>query len=221
MSWLPLALSFQVATVATLLAGALAVALAGLMARRHFPGADLLDAVLTAPMVLPPTVLGYYLLVSIGAESPIGRAFFAVTGTPLVFSRAALVVAAGLTAFPFVLKSARAAIEGVDLRLVGAAQTLGASPLRAFFTVTLPLAAPGIFAGLTLGYARALGDFGVTYMVAANLPGDTQTAALAIYDAVQAGRDAQANGMALVMTALAVATLWATTKLTRSRRHGF
>jgi molybdate transport system permease protein len=220
-SWQPLALSFQVATVATLLAGGLAVALAGLMARRRFPGADLLDALLTAPMVLPPTVLGYYLLVSLGDESAVGRAWHAVTGGSLVFNRTALVLAAGLTSFPFVLKSARAAIEGVDLRLIGAAQTLGASPLRTFFTVTLPLSAPGIAAGLMLGYARALGDFGLTYMIAGDQPGSTQTASLAIYDAWQADRGAEANAMAMVMAALAVVALWATVKLTRPRRHGF
>lgn len=221
MNWQPLVLSFQVATLATLLAGALGIALAGLMAQTRFRGSDLLEVVLTAPMVLPPTVLGYYLLTAIGRQSAIGQGFETLTGSSIVFTPTGAVVAATLAALPFVLKSARAAMADVDLRLVGAAQTLGATPLRVFFTIVLPLARNGVIAGLTLGFARALGDFGVTLMVAGNIPGLTQTASLAIYDAVLADRDAQAAGMAAVMTALAIAALYAVAKLTRTRRHGF
>lgn len=221
MSWQPLALSFQVAALATLVAGVAGVALAGLIARTRFRGSDLLDVIITAPMVLPPTVLGYYLLHVLGRNSAIGRAYEAVTGSSLVFTPAAAVLAAAVAAFPFVVKAARAAMEDVDPRLVGAAATLGASPLRVFLTVTLPLSRNGVLAGLTLGFARALGDFGVTLMVAGNIPGLTQTGALAIYDAVQANREAQAAGMAAVMTALAVAALYAGTKLVRRRPHAW
>lgn len=219
MSSEPLVLSFQIALLATLVAGVLGVALAGLMARARFFGRDLLDAMLTAPMVLPPTVLGYYLLVAIGREGALGRAYESLTGSPLAFTPAAAVLAACLTALPFVVKSARAAMEDVDPRLTAAAATLGASPLRVFFTIVLPLSRGGVLAGLTLGFARALGDFGMTLMVAGNIPGLTRTGALAIYDAVQSGRDAEAAGLAATLTALGVAALYLATKLARRRPH--
>lgn len=221
MNWEALALSLQVAFVALLLAGGLGVGLAALMATRRLPGADLLEVLVTAPMVLPPTVLGYYLLGLIGRESAVGRAWEALTGAPLVFTPTAAVLAATLAAFPFVVKTARAAMEDVDPRLLGAAATLGASPWRAFVTVLLPLSRGGIVAGLSLGFARALGDFGVTLMIAGNIPGLTQTASLAVYDAVQANREAQAAGLVAVMTAIAVAALYAGARLTRRRPHAW
>jgi molybdate transport system permease protein len=211
----PLLLSFQVSLLATALAGVLGIALAGLLVQRRFPGAQLLDAVLNAPLVLPPTVLGYYLLVLLGRESALGRAYEAVTGSTIVFTRTGATCAAGLAALPFVARSARAALESVDQRFAEAAATLGAPPLRAFRRVLLPLASRGIWAGLTLGFARSLGDFGVTLMVAGNIPERTQTASLAIYDAIQAGRDAQAGGLAAVLTTLAVLALYAINKLSR------
>lgn len=221
MSYEPLVLSFQVAVVATFLAGVVGVALAGVMSRTRLPGSDLLDVLITAPMVLPPTVLGYYLLVTVGRSTPLGRAYETLTGSPLVFTRTAAVLAASIAALPFIVKAARAAMEDVDPRLVGAAATLGASPLRVFLTVVLPLSRNGVLAGLTLGFARALGDFGVTLMVAGNIPGLTQTGALAIYDAVQANRQAEAAGMVAVMTAFAVAALYLGTKLVRDRPHAW
>lgn len=221
MSWEPLRFSFEIAALAALLAGVLGVAVAGLLARARFPGRDLLDVLVTAPMVLPPTVLGYYVLVLLGRNSALGAAFESLTGSPIVFTPTGNLVAATLGAFPFVVKSARAAIEGVDERLIGAARTLGAGRLRTFFTVVLPLSSAGIAAGVVLGFARALGDFGVTLMVAGNIPGLTQTGALAIYDAMQAGRDAQASGMVAAMCALAMAALYGIGKLTPRRRHGW
>lgn len=221
MNWQPLWLSFQVASLATLGAGVLGVALAGLLARRSLPGRHLIDALVSAPMVLPPTVLGYYLLLALGRNSALGRAWEALTGNPLVFTRTAAVLAATVAAFPFVVKSTRAAIEDVDPRLLGAAATLGASPLRVFFTVVLPLSRNGLLAGLTLGFARALGDFGVTLMVAGNIPGLTQTGALAIYDAVQASRDADALAMVAVMTTLAIVALFVGSRLVQQRPHAW
>lgn len=217
----PLLLSFEVATLATCLAAVLGVAIAGVLATPNVWGRELIDASITAPMVLPPTVLGYYLLVVLGRESAIGHAFEALFGTPIVFSRGGAVVAATIGALPLVTKAARAALEAVDIQLLGAARTLGASRLRAFFSVSLPLARRGILAGVMLGFARALGDFGVTLMVAGNIPGRTRTASLAIYDAVLSGRDADATRLSLVMTALAVAVLMAAGYLTRRRRDGF
>ncbi|MDF3069790.1 MAG: Molybdenum transport system permease protein ModB [Polyangiaceae bacterium] len=213
----PLLLSFEVSVLATLLAGVFGVALAGLLASRRFPGAELLDALLNAPLVLPPTVLGYYLLVLLGRDSELGRFYEAWTGSTIVFTRTGATCAAALAALPFVARSARAALDSVEARYAEAAATLGASPLRAFGRVRLPLASRGILAGLTLGFARSLGDFGVTLMVAGNIPDRTQTASLAIYDAIQAGRDAQAGGLAAVLTTIAVLTLYAINKLSPRR----
>jgi molybdate transport system permease protein len=217
----PIILSFQVAVVATCIAGVAGIALAGLMSQRRFAGRDLLDVLITAPLVFPPTVLGYYLLLLVGRSSVLGGAYEAVFGAPIVFTPTAAVLAGTIAALPFVVKGARAAMEDVDPRLVGAASTLGAAPLRVFLTVVLPLSRSGILAGLTLGFARALGDFGVTLMIAGNIPGLTQTGALAIYDAVQANREAEAAGMVAVMTAVAVAALYGGTKLARRRPHAW
>lgn len=217
----PLYLSFEVAAVATLIATVVGIALAGAMSRARFIGSDLLEVLITAPMVLPPTVLGYYLLIAVGRASPIGRAYETVTGSSLVFTKTAAVLAGAIAALPFVVKTARAAMDDVDPRLMGAAATLGASPLRIFFTIVLPLSRNGVLAGMTLGFARALGDFGVTLMVAGNIPGLTQTGALAIFDAVQANREAEAAGIAALMTAFAVVALYVGTKLTRTRPHAW
>jgi molybdate transport system permease protein len=214
----PLALSFEVALIATGVATALGVAIAGVLALPRVVGREVIDSAITAPMVLPPTVLGYYLLVALGRESAIGHGFETLFGTPIVFSRGGAVVAATVGALPLITRAARAALEGVDPRLVGAARTLGASSLRAFFSISLPLARRGILAGTMLGFARALGDFGVTLMIAGNIPGRTRTASLAIYDAVLSGRDSDATYLSLIMTALAMVVLVTAAHLTRERR---
>jgi molybdate transport system permease protein len=213
----PLLLSLEVAAIATVLAVVTGVALAALLAWRRLPGRDLIDAILTAPMVLPPTVLGYYVLVTLGKHSALGRAWHAAFHSDIVFTVTGCVVAATIGALPMVVKSARTALEGVDPTLVQAARTLGAGPVRAFFTVTLPLAAPGVIAGAMLGFARALGDFGVTLMIAGDIPGQTQTASLYIYDQVVGGHDAAAGGMIALLTAVAIATMFAANTLTRRR----
>jgi molybdate transport system permease protein len=213
----PLALSFQIAATATLVAAVVGIALAALLANLRFPGRDLLDGILVAPMVLPPTVLGYYLLVAVGQRSFIGRAFHAITGSDIIFTRTGCVVAASVAALPLVIKFGRAALEQVDVTLLRAARTLGAGPLRVFFTIQLPLAARGVVAALMLGFARALGEFGITIMVAGDIPGDTQTASLAIYDYTQAHRDAAATALACIFTAIAVGILYAVNRLTGRR----
>jgi molybdate transport system permease protein len=210
----PLALSLQIATIATVLAAVAGIALATLLANVRFPGRDVVDVAVTAPLVLPPTVLGYYLLVALGRRSWIGHAFEAAFGSPIVFTRVGAVVAALVGALPLVVKSARAALESVDATLIHAARTLGAGPTRAFFTVQLPLATRGIAAALMLAFARSLGDFGITLMVAGDIPGETQTASLAIYDAIQMQRDGAALGMVAALTAIAVGILYAVSKLT-------
>ena len=217
--WVPLLLSFRVAALASLIALILGVSLAALFAAVRVPGRDLLDAIVAAPMVLPPTVLGYYVLVGLGRQSVIGRAYERAVGEPIVFTATGAVVAATIGALPLVMKSARAAMEEVDPRLMAAARSLGAGPLRAFLTVMLPLSRTGIIAGCALGFARALGDFGVTLMVAGNIPGVTRTASLAIYDMVQANREREATGVVLVMTALSIAALYAVNRLARKERH--
>jgi molybdate transport system permease protein len=209
----PLVLSFQIATLATLVAGVVGVGLATLLANLRFPGRDLVDVVVTAPIVLPPTVLGYYLLVSVGRRSPLGHAFEAVSGSPIVFTRTGAVLAATVGAMPLVVKSGRAALEGVDMTLVRAARTLGAGAGRAFLTIQLPLAARGIVAALMLAFARSLGDFGITLMVAGDIPGETQTASLAIYDAMQEHKDQTALLMVLVLTTIAMSILYTVNKL--------
>jgi len=209
----PLALSLQIATLATLVAAIVGVGIATLLANVRFPGRDLLDVLVTAPTVLPPTVLGYYLLVALGRRSALGHAFEAVFGSSIVFTRTGAVVAATVGALPLVVKTGRAALEEVDPTLMRAARTLGASAARAFFTVQIPLAARGLMSALMLAFARSLGDFGITLMVAGDIPGETQTASLAIYDAIQEHRETAALGMVLALTAIAMAILYTVIKL--------
>jgi molybdate transport system permease protein len=217
MSWTPLLISVEVSWFATLLCVAIGVPLAVLLANGRFFGRDFLDALSSAPMVMPPTVLGYYLLVAFGRTSVVGRAFETITGHSIVFTRTGAVLAAAVGSLPLVIKASRAALEEVDPRLILAARTLGATKLRAIVTVQIPLAARGIVAGTMLGLARALGDFGATLMVAGDIPDETQTASLAIYDAIQSQRDAEAAGMIVVLSAVAVFALYAVNKLTMKR----
>lgn len=218
MSFAPLALSFEVAAVALVIAAVLGIGLAALLANGRLPARDLVGGIITAPMVLPPTVLGYYVLVLLGRRSPLGRLFETVTGSTIVFSKTGAIVAATVGALPLVVMASRAALESVDPTLVSAARTLGAGRLRAFLTIEIPIAAPGIAAGLMLGFARSLGDFGVTLMVAGDIPGETQTASLAIYDAISANREGDALGMIVVLTVAAVGVLYGASKLTRLPR---
>ncbi len=188
-----LGLSLKVAGTAAAIDLVVGVALGWLLARRRFLGRELLDALLTLPMVLPPTVLGYYLLVLMGTHGPLGAWLLGTFGIRLLFTWPAAAVAAAVVALPLVLKSARAAFEGVDPQLERAARSLGLGEPAVFFRVTLPLAARGILAGELLAFARALGEFGATLMVAGSIPGRTQTLSIAVYEAVQAGDDATAN----------------------------
>jgi molybdate transport system permease protein len=215
MDWFPLWLSLRVATLATLIAGGLGVVLAYVLAKGRFRGRGLLEAVATLPIVLPPTVLGYYLLVALGRNSPVGQAWEAVFGRPLVFTVTGAVVAASVSALPFVLRTARAALEDVDHRVEQAARTSGLPEWRVAAVVTLPLARRGLLAGVGLGFARALGDFGATVMVAGNIPGRTQTMPVAVYDAVQAGDGDRAATLALILAVVAVAVLLGVNRLSR------
>jgi molybdate transport system permease protein len=212
--WFPLWLSLRVALIATLFVVLFGVALGWVLARRRFYGREALDAVLTLPLVLPPTVLGYYLLVLLGRNGPFGRIFETLAGQQLVFTWKAAVVAASIGALPLMLKTARAAIASVDTDFEDAARVMGKSEWQVFRLVTLPLASRGILAGAMLAFARSLGDFGATLMVAGNIPGRTQTAAIAIYDATASGRDADALTLVLILSVSAFALLYATNRLT-------
>lgn len=187
--WLsPLLLTLKVATLATIVAMFAGVPIAFLMARRSFLGSRLLDAIMTLPMVLPPTVLGYYLIVLIGRKGLLGP-WLETMGIQLIFTWQGAVIAASIVAYPLVYKSARAGFASADSKLEQAARTLGASELRIFLQVSLPLAWRAVMAGTMLAFARSMGEFGATLMVAGNLPGRTQTLSMAIYSAVEAGRD--------------------------------
>jgi len=205
--WFPLWLSLRVAFVSTAIAFGVGLWLAYILANREFRGKEVLDAAVTLPLVLPPTVLGYYLLVLLAGNSPLGKLWESIFRSPLVFTWKAAVIAALLHALPLLVKSARAALESVDRSLERAARNLGASEWRLFWRVTLPLARRSILAAVALAFARSLGDFGVTLMVAGNIPGRTQTVAVAIYDAVESGNTALARTLVLVISAVALLIL--------------
>lgn len=217
-AWVALALTLKVAGWATALNLLLGVGIGFLMARCRFPGRDVLDAALTLPMVMPPTVLGYYLLVVIGSHGILGAWLLQHFGIRLIFTWQAAVIAATLVAFPLVFKAARAAFEGVDPQLEDAARTLGIGEVAVFFRVSLPLAWRGIVAGAMLAFARAIGEFGATLMVAGNIPGRTQTMSIAIYEAVHAGNDALANTLVLIASGVCIALLVAASYALRRGR---
>ena len=203
----PLWLTLKVAGVATLSAFLAGVALAFLLAKGRFRGKELLDAFLTLPLVLPPTVLGYYLIVLVGRNGWIGRRLYEAFGITLMFTWQGAALAAAIVSLPLVLKSARTAFESVDQNLEKAALTLGLSKADVFFRVSFPLAWRGILAGTMLAFARAMGEFGATLMIAGNLPGKTQTLSLAVYDAVQAGNDNLAATLVLITSLVCIIVL--------------
>lgn len=216
--WSPLELSLRVAGTATLVSFVAATLMAWLLARKKGSMPALLDALCTLPLVLPPTVLGYYLILLVGRRGLLGH-WLAEMGINLIFSWKGAVVAATVVVFPLIYKSARAALEQVDSHLENAARTLGASEWRVFVSVSLPLAWKGIFAGLMLAFARGMGEFGATLMIAGNIPGKTQTLALAIYDAFQAGNDVQATWLVIVTSLACVSMLMAAELLLKLKRR--
>jgi len=216
-AWIALRLSLKVACWATLLALVAGTGFGYLLARKRFIGRELLDAMLTLPMVMPPTVLGYYLLVIIGREGVVGAWLQHHFGINLIFTWQAAVIAAAVVAFPLVLKGARAAFETVDMQLEQAAMVLGVSPFGVFLRVTLPLAWRGVLGGTLLAFARSMGEFGATLMVAGSIPGKTQTLSIAVYEAVQAGQDDTANLLVIITSVVCVTVLVAANKLTPNR----
>lgn len=216
--WFPLWLSLRISLLATSVAAVLGVATAYVLAKWQSRWSSLVEAFVTLPIVLPPTVLGYYLLTLLGTRSPIGESWESLFGSPIVFTQTGAVIAASVSALPFVVRAARAAISNVDARVEESARVMGLSEWRVARVVTLPLAARGIGAGVALGFARALGDFGATVMVAGNIPGQTQTLPVAVYDAVQAGDDAMARTGSLVLGAIAIVVLLLVTQVFARKR---
>ena len=216
-AWSALSLSLQVAGWATALNLVLGIGVGYLLARTRFVGRDLLDTLLTLPMVMPPTVLGYYLLVLLGRNGWIGRWLQDSFGINLIFTLKGAVIAATIVAFPLVFKPARAAFEAIDRQVEEAGRVLGISEIGIFLRITLPLAWRGILAGVLLAFARALGEFGATLMVAGSIPGKTQTLSIAIYEAVQAGQDEIANTLVLVTSLVCVVVLLSAGRLAPGR----
>lgn len=216
-AWTALALTLKVAGWATAINLVLGVGVGYALSRWRFPGRDVLDALLTLPMVMPPTVLGYYLLVVIGSQGVVGAWLLQNFGIRLIFTWQAAVIAATIVAFPLVFKAARAAFENVDPQWEDAARTLGLSEWSIFLRVSLPLAWRGILAGLLLAFARALGEFGATLMVAGSMVGQTQTLSIAVYEAVQAGQDDTANFLVMVTSLVCMAILLSAGRLVPGR----
>jgi molybdate transport system permease protein len=219
MSWGPLWLSFQIALIATVVTLVVGTSLALLLNWKRLPGRDLIDALISAPLVLPPTVLGYYLLVLVGNNSAVSDVWKSLFGgRTIIFNFEGAVLAAAVGSLPLVVRSIRIGLDSIDPNLISAARTLGASPLRVILTVVLPLAAPGIIAGAMLGFARSLGDYGATLMVAGSRIDGTSPASIYIMDQMLGGHDENVFGMALATTVLGVSLLYFANKLTR-RMH--
>jgi molybdate transport system permease protein len=204
----PIILSLKVALTAVAVDFVIGLAVARVMARKDFPGKNLAESLIILPMVLPPTVLGYGLLILLGKRGIIGGFLLQTFDLQLIFTWWAAVIASAVVSFPLMYQSAKAAFSGIDVSLEQAARTLGAREIKIFFTITLPLAWPGILAGLVLSFARALGEFGATLMVAGNIPGKTQTIPLAIYFAVESGDTAAARNLVMVITGLSFAAVF-------------
>lgn len=216
MDFFPLWLSLKVSMTATVLTVATGLPVAWVLALKRFPGRDLAEAVVVLPLVLPPTVLGYYLLVLISRQGAIGRVLDAA-GIELAFTWRAAVLASWVGSIALFVKAAQAGFEAVDRRLEQAALTLGRSPWSVFWSVTLPLASRAVMAGTVLAFCRALGDFGITLMVAGSIPGQTQTTPLAIYDLVQSNRMAEANTLSLIAVATVALLLMGMGRFARLR----
>ena len=211
----PLWLSLRVALVATFFVAALGIPFGYLLAGKAFRGKEVLDAALTMPLVLPPTVAGYLLIILLGRNGLLGKYIYSLTGFNIMFTWYAAAVASFVVALPLMIRTARAAIESVDIKFVNASRSLGHGELATAIKVVLPLAKKSILAGIILSFARGMGEFGATLMLAGNIPGKTQTMPLAIYTAAAGGDWKSAESMVVLFTLLSGATLYAANKLTR------
>jgi molybdate transport system permease protein len=216
--WSAIALSLRLATATTLILLVVGLPLAGWLALSHRRGRWAVDALVALPLVLPPTVLGFYVLVALGPRSPIGRAYEAITGSTIVFSFQGLLVASVLYSLPFAVQPFTAAFAAVDRTLIETAWCLGASRARTFARIVIPLARPGIIAGIVLSFAHTIGEFGVVLMVGGNLPGTTRTVSISIYDDVQAFDYVRAGRTALLLLVFSFTVLAMTYRLQRRSR---
>ncbi|SMD11669.1 molybdate ABC transporter permease subunit [Sporomusa malonica] len=215
--WQPVILSIKVAFMSLVLVSISGISLAYLMRYREFSGKAVIEAVLIMPLVLPPVVTGFLLLLLIGRQGPLGRLLSETLHTQIIFTPYAAILAGAVVAFPLMYQSAKAAFQGVDVTLEDAARTLGANEWRVFWTVTIPLAWPGLVAGLVLSFSRALGEFGATIMVAGNIPGKTQTLPLAIYFAAESNDLTQAGIYVLIISAITFSAIYGLNIWTKSR----
>lgn len=188
----PILLSLKVAGAAVILVVCSSIPIATLMAKREFPGKNVVESIITLPLVLPPSVVGFMLLFLFGKNGPLGKLLEQLFHLQIVFTLSGAIIAAAVVSFPLMYQSVKAAIESVDNKLEKAARTLGAGELKVFFTITLPLARNGVIAGFVLAFARSLGEFGATLMIAGNIPGKTQTMPIAIYFASESGQTQEA-----------------------------
>jgi molybdate transport system permease protein len=216
----PLGLSLFVAVTATTIAVLFGVPIAWMLARSRSRFRGAIEVLVLLPMVLPPTVIGYYLLVVVGRQGAVGRFVESVLGSPIVFTPAAAVIATCVASAPFLVRAAQGGFEQVDHLYEDAARTLGRSELSIFLTVTIPLAWRSIVAGAALCFARAMGEFGATLMLAGNIPGRTQTASMVVYDAVQAGDLRRAMIMSLLLSGTTGLALWLLTSVGRPAESG-
>ncbi len=215
MDWSAIVLSLRLATVTTLILLVVGLPVAGWLALSDRRGRWAVDALVALPLVLPPTVLGFYVLVALGPRSPIGRAYEAITGNTIVFSFQGLLVASVLYSLPFAVQPFAAAFSAVDRNLIETAWCLGASRARTFMRIVVPLARPGIVAGMVLSFAHTVGEFGVVLMVGGNIPGSTRTVSISIYDDVQAFNYARAGRTAALLFAFSFVVLATTYRLQR------
>lgn len=215
-----LLLSLKVASVAVLFSLPLGIACAWILARKNFPGKALFDSLIHLPLVLPPVVIGYILLVSMGRQGVIGRFLYEWTGLSFSFSWRGAALAAAIVSFPLMVRAIRLSFEAVDIKLEQAARTLGSSPLRVFFTITLPLTLPGIVSGMVLAFARSLGEFGSTITFVSNIPGETRTIPLAMYSFIQTpGAEHEAARLCIIAIIIAVLSLTASQWLAKKAQN--
>jgi len=210
-----LRLSLQVAIAATVLIVLVGTGMSFILARKSFRGKEILDIFLTLPLVLPPTVTGYYLILFMGRNGIVGKYLFHLTGWSIMFTWYAAVLASFIVALPLMIKTTRAAIESVDQNLIKVSYTLGHGEFKTFFKVILPLSRKGIIAGAVLSFARAMGEFGATLMVAGNIPGKTNTMPIAIYTSASSGDWSKANMMVVFFTLVSAAFLYIANKLSK------
>lgn len=214
--WFPLYITLKISLVSSLIVAILGTIISYLLARREFMGKWLIDSLVTLPMILPPTVTGYMLVLLLGKRGIIGQILFNLTGITLLFTWQVAVIAAFVVSLPLMIKTATSAIEAVDRELEYVAYTLGKSELETALFITLPLAKKGILAGVILSFARAVGEFGATLMVAGNIPGRTNTMAISIYSAFQGGNSELANTLVIILVLMSLISMAVTTKLVNS-----